>query len=139
MLCKITQWVSFSLHFSHFSLHIVGQTLTKLFIGGVKIGDKSAQHLANILRKNTVNLFLFSSFVFSSSFLPQVLTELDLWKNSIESEERAEHLANALRTNTVHLSHSSSLTFSLSLFHTDTHRFSPSCQSNRSQRSPTCG
>ncbi|CAF3017141.1 unnamed protein product [Rotaria sp. Silwood2] len=111
--------------------------------------EEKVQSLTDALRNNTA------------------LTELDLWKNEIESEDPAQHLANALRNNTTltnfHLRANrvgvkgarhvvdalrsnkvnhvlfSSLSFSSSLFHTDTHRTRSLIRSNRRRSDPRSG
>lgn len=63
------------------------------------IGAAGAQHLADALKKNTVNHFL-SSFLSFLLFSMQTLKELDLQLEKI-GDIGALHLGDALRNNTV--------------------------------------
>ncbi len=75
------------------------QTLTTLELGSNSIGSKGAQHLADGLRNNNVNIFLcyllFHLFV-------QTLIILNISSNTI-GWKGAQHLADALQTNKVNL------------------------------------
>jgi Ran GTPase-activating protein (RanGAP) involved in mRNA processing and transport len=59
-----------------------------------------AKHLANALKRNQVNFYLSSSFLFLYSLFTQTLQKLELFNNAI-GPEGAQHLADALRNNTV--------------------------------------
>jgi hypothetical protein len=56
---ELTRWILFSVDFSDIYLILLTQILTKLIIRYNKIGDIGTQHLADVLRDNTV-IILFS-------------------------------------------------------------------------------
>lgn len=85
------------------------KSLTSLRLGGNQIGDKGAEHLANVLKTNTslTSLYLGNNnigeiglgYLASALKINTSLNSLDIWDNKI-GNKGAEYLATVLKINT---------------------------------------
>ena len=102
MLWQIIRWITIMhspLIFISFSFT---QTLLILYFDTNQITHQGAQHLAQIIQKNTVNFIRLLNFFLLSltSFFIQSLKSIYLQNNQI-GDQGAQHLANALSQNQV--------------------------------------